>query len=182
VKIVVTAAACVVLAVIFKRAREVIMLALPLIVEAAAFITTTAIVGRPRPEVERLDDSPVSSSFPSGHVAAATCYGAVAIVIAWHTRHRWLPVLAVVLTAVVVGLVAWARWYRGMHHVSDIVAGVLLGLASVVGVWLIVRAGDRRRHDGATDFRRRGASGRAWSPADRRGPMRSGRRSGRPHR
>lgn len=116
----------------YRRWREAVMIGLPLIFEATAFIITTFIVERPRPDVERLLDSPVNSSFPSGHVAAATVYASLAFIVLWHTRKMWVRALAVVAVAIAPLLVAWARMYQGMHFLTDVIAGVVLGLVSVV--------------------------------------------------
>jgi membrane-associated phospholipid phosphatase len=137
VKIGVTALFAVVAFAVWRRWHEPVYLALTLIFEATAFIVVTTIVGRARPDVIRLEDSPVNSSFPSGHVAAATVYGAFVVIVFWHTRATWARALAVVLYAAVVGAVAWARMYQGMHFASDVVAGVLLGLWSLA-ICLIV--------------------------------------------
>lgn len=131
VKIIVTAAAVGLMLWAWRRWFEAVFVATALIFEATAFIVITFLVGRPRPDVPRLLDSPVDSSFPSGHVAAATVYGAFALVVVWHTRNRAARVAAVALTAVVAVAVGLARIYQGMHYVSDVVAGVLLGLVSL---------------------------------------------------
>ena len=139
VKIVATAIIAAVMLAVWKRWREPLMMIVPLVLEAAAFITITVLVGRSRPAVERLEDSPVDSSFPSGHAAAAACYTALAIVIAWHTRRRWLAwLVAAVLFAVPIA-VGYARMYRGMHFLSDVVAGFVLGIVSVLVSWIILR-------------------------------------------
>lgn len=131
VKITVTAVVVGVMLWRWRRWHEVLFVALSLIFEATAFITITAIVRRPRPDVERLLDSPVNSSFPSGHVAAATVYAAFAIVVFWRTRAIWARAAAVILAVVIPTAVALARMYQGMHYLSDVVAGVVLGLVSV---------------------------------------------------
>jgi membrane-associated phospholipid phosphatase len=147
-KIGLTLVAVVVLRMVFHRWRESMVLALPLVLEASVFITVTFLVKRPRPPVPRLQDSPVDSSFPSGHVAAAVVYGAVVIVV-WMHSHRWWPrVLAAVVTLLVAAAVAWARLYMGMHHLTDVLAGALLGLASVLASWWIISA-HLERHEGA---------------------------------
>ena len=52
--------------------------------ELLVFYAVTAIVHRPRPHVVRLDAAPPTSSFPSGHTAAAVAlYGCVAILVLW---------------------------------------------------------------------------------------------------
>ncbi len=116
----------------WRRWHEAVMIGLPLIFEALAFIITTYIVQRPRPDVERLLESPVDTSFPSGHVAAATVYGALVVIAFWHTRSVWARTAAISVSAVVALGVAWARAYQGMHFVSDVLAGIVLGLVSIV--------------------------------------------------
>jgi undecaprenyl-diphosphatase len=115
----------------FRRWHEAVMVGLPLVFEATAFIVITTIVGRPRPDVERLLDSPVNSSFPSGHVAAATVYAALAVVVFWHVRATWARALAVIVAVLVPLCVAWARMYQGMHFLTDVLAGMVLGATSV---------------------------------------------------
>ena len=122
------------------------MVVVPLILEALCFITITTIVGRPRPEVEKLDTSPVGSSFPSGHTGAAVAYSAIVIVIFWHTRRRWIRALAVAIAALLPLCVALARLYRGMHFLTDVIFGALLGGTSVVASYIVVRRAAERQH------------------------------------
>jgi undecaprenyl-diphosphatase len=131
-KIVVSAVLFLVVLALWRRWQEPLLIAVSLVFEASAFIVITHLVGRPRPDVPRLLDSPVTSSYPSGHVAAATVYLSLAVIVAWNTRKRWAPVIVAALIAVVVVAVAWARMYQGMHHLSDVVAGVVLGLVTLV--------------------------------------------------
>ena len=131
-KVVVTAVLAVVMLRLWKRWFEPMVLVVSLTIEAAAFIVVTTIVGRHRPDVPRLDGSPVGSSFPSGHTAAAAAYLAIAAVVFWHTGKRWARWLVAVGTGVVPVIVALARMYRGMHFLSDTIAGALLGVGSVL--------------------------------------------------
>lgn len=139
VKVVVTAIVATAMLIHWKRWLEPSMVVVPLVLEAMAFITITTIVNRPRPDVPRLDSSPVGSSFPSGHVAAAVAYSAIAVVIFWRTRNRWLRWIAVVMAALLPVLVSLARMYRGMHHFTDVVMGALLGGASVAVTAVVLR-------------------------------------------
>lgn len=114
----------------WRRWFEPLILVVSLTIEASAFIVVTWIVGRHRPDVP-LDGSPVGSSFPSGHVAAAAAYAAIAVVVFRHTRQRWARVMVVIGCVLVPVIVALARLYRGMHFLSDVIAGVALGVAAV---------------------------------------------------
>ena len=139
VKIIVTALVAGIMLAVWRSWREPLMVAIPLILEASVFITVTWIVGRPRPDVPRLEESPVDSSFPSGHTAAAAAYSAIAVVVFWRFRNIWARTAVVVLVVAIPVIVGWARVYAGMHYLTDVVAGVLLGLASVFVVWLVLR-------------------------------------------
>ena len=138
VKIVVTAVLALVMYAVWRRWVEPLLLALSLILEAATFITVTWIVGRPRPDVVRLESSPVGSSFPSGHAAAAAAYSAIAVIVFWHTRNRWARALIVALSVAVPVVVGLSRMYRGMHFLSDVLAGVVLGVVSVAVTTMIL--------------------------------------------
>jgi undecaprenyl-diphosphatase len=115
----------------WRRWYEAVYVALPLVFEASAFITTTHIVGRDRPQVERLLDSNVATSYPSGHVAAATVYAAVAVIVIRHTRSTAVRALAIALAVLLPLAVAWARVYQGMHFLTDVTAGIVLGAVSL---------------------------------------------------
>jgi undecaprenyl-diphosphatase len=144
VKVAVTAALAVGMKLVWKRWREPLMMVIPLALEASVFITVTYIVARPRPDVQRLESSPVDSSFPSGHVAAAAAYAALVVIVYWHSRRRAARAAVVVLSVAVAVIVAWARMYRGMHHLTDVVAGASLGVMSVGLTWLLVDRAIRR--------------------------------------
>jgi undecaprenyl-diphosphatase len=114
-----------------RRWRPVIFVVLVMAGEGSLFITTQAIVHRQRPDVVRLENHIPTTSYPSGHVAAAICiYAAIAILVLDRIRAwwRWLFLTFAVLLPV---LVATGRMYRGMHHPTDvlgstIIAGLLL--------------------------------------------------------
>lgn len=92
--------------------------------ETVVFMSAAAMVGRPRPTVEWLDKPAPTSSFPSGHTGATTAlHGTVANLLG----------ASAATTALRYGfppLVGYSRLYRGMHHPSDVVAGIALGLWS----------------------------------------------------
>lgn len=164
VKIGLTALFAIVAIIVWRRWHETVFLAFTLIFEASVFIIVTFFVARPRPDVPRLEDSPVDSSFPSGHVAAATVYGAFVVIVFWHTTSTWWRSFAVALFVGVVGFVAWARLYQGMHFVSDVVAGITLGLVTLA-ICLAVLG--RPRADVADDTPRRIAPDRVGTPQQR---------------
>lgn len=109
------------------------VLAVALAGELVVFLAVTAAVHRPRPDVPRLDQAPPTSSFPSGHTAAAVAlYGCLAVLLLRYAASR-LGILAAVLLWLVPVAVAASRLYRGMHYPSDVLAGALGG-----GLWLLI--------------------------------------------
>lgn len=135
----------------FRRWHDGLMLAVTVIFEASVFVLTSFIVGRERPPVEQLEEAAPSGSFPSGHAAAAVAFYVTLLVIAtWHTRRAAVRAALWVVAIGVPVIVAVARTYRGMHHISDVVAGVLLGIASIYVVRRALQAGTDAVADEAT--------------------------------
>ena len=115
---------------VFKRWRESVVVVCAVVGETLIFWLTTLLIDRQRPRLPQLDEAPPTSSFPSGHTAAAIAfYGTVALVVLWHSRRRWLRWLAVAVAVVVPLVVGGSRLYRGMHFPTDVLAGLLLGSA-----------------------------------------------------
>jgi membrane-associated phospholipid phosphatase len=88
-------------------------------------------VRRPRPEL--LD--PVADaggySFPSGHAVCATVVALTFLVVAWPVLRNGWRRTAVVAVVVVVVVTCVARLGLGVHYLTDVVAGVLLGVGWV---------------------------------------------------
>ena len=128
--------------VITRRWHPSLVIAAVLVGEVLIFLAAAAVVGRSRPPVAHLDTVlPPTSSFPSGHTAAAIClYGAIAALVLRGTSAWWRWVVLAVAIVVVVG-VAFARMYRGAHHPTDVLASVAFAVP-----WLLVTlrlVGDR---------------------------------------
>ena len=126
--IIVTALAALVLWVVLRRFREPLFLISAVSAQALVFLLTTLIVERNRPEVERLDASPPTSSFPSGHTSAAVAlYTGLALLLAAMVHRTWMKAGVWTLLIMVPVGVAVTRMYRGMHHPSDVVASFING-------------------------------------------------------
>jgi undecaprenyl-diphosphatase len=105
-------------------------------------VAAKAVVGRDRPPPPFAVIAENGFSFPSGH---ATGTAVVTLLSAWLLTRwlitSWATQVAVWATAVgVAGAVGFSRVYLGVHYVSDVLAGWLLGAAwactiMLVGAW-----------------------------------------------
>ena len=132
--IVVTVVAVVALRLWLGRWTESLILVAAIGGELLYFLILTTAVGRPRPDVPRLDEAPPTSSFPSGHTGAAVAlYVCLAVIIWTRVGQRALAVPVAVVLCVIPVAVGVSRMYRGMHYATDVVSGALGGL-----IWLLV--------------------------------------------
>jgi membrane-associated phospholipid phosphatase len=127
---VVIATALLVAALVWWRTRQWWFAVVPLValaLEAAVFLTSSLLVGRDRPDVDQLDDAPPTSSFPSGHTGAATSVYVAFALMATRIRNGVVRVTVIVVCSAMPVTVALSRVYRGMHHPSDVLAGLAVG-------------------------------------------------------
>jgi len=85
---------------------------------------------RPRPTVFEWQTHAASSSFPSGHAMSATVvYGTVAYLLARLQKHLWSRALTLTAAVVTIALICATRLYLGVHYPSDVLGGIVVGLA-----------------------------------------------------
>lgn len=91
---------------------------------------------RPRPELPEPLVHLATFSFPSGHAVASTVfYGALCALVFTRVRSPVLRVLAALVGVVMVLLVAFNRVYLGAHYLSDVIAGIAVGLVCLALFW-----------------------------------------------
>jgi membrane-associated phospholipid phosphatase len=104
---------------------------------------------RPRPAFRDPQLSLHTFSFPSGHAMVSTAvYGALAIIVLRRLRSRSARMALLGAAILLVGLIGFSRIYLGAHYVSDVLAGVTLGLAWLTLCVLAITVHERRRSEG----------------------------------
>ncbi|MFF3611637.1 diacylglycerol kinase family protein [Streptomyces sp. NPDC002580] len=120
--------------------RQAVFLAVAVSLQSLVFLAITTSVDRHRPDVDRLDASPPTSSYTSGHTGAATAlYAGLAVLVLSRARGPWRRIGGAVLLLLPL-IVGAARLYRGMHHPTDVLGGLVNGGLSllIVGRALLV--------------------------------------------
>jgi membrane-associated phospholipid phosphatase len=134
-------AATTLVAVVLRRWRVAAFILTAIAVEAATYRVATLAIDRQRPHVRRLDDLPVSDSFYSGHAAASVAvYCGIALLITSRVRSGTVRAIVWLIAIAIPLLVALARMYRGMHHPTDVAAGLLVGVGCLIVALTAARA------------------------------------------
>jgi undecaprenyl-diphosphatase len=103
---------------VLHRRRLAVALVATLLVSSGASSLLKVLVARPRPAGGLMRLS--TFSFPSGH---ATTAAAIVVVLALAVRRAWSWTLATVWVVAIAG----SRTYLGVHWLTDVGAGVVLG-------------------------------------------------------
>lgn len=103
-----------------------------------AFIVIKMIVQRARPSSEIL--SIATHSFPSGHATMATAMSlAIYLILAKRVHSLGLQLLLLISCIVWPVMIAFSRVYLDVHWLSDVIAGIGLGLFWVTFIVLMLR-------------------------------------------
>lgn len=153
-------------AIVWWRSKEWWFAVVPLIaisLQATWFVVAAWIVGRERPDVKMLDPAPPTSSYPSGHVGASSALYFSFALMATRIQNLVVRRIVIVVCVLVPFVVTYARLYRGAHHVTDVVVGMINGLVCALLAWGYLRRDGS--HAGDTDTDRTSTADRESSPA-----------------
>ena len=120
--------------ILWQRRRQTVLLWLPAIGVAAAVVLPIIkwVISQPRPTLR-------GYGFPSGHVFAATIFVLVLVYLLWSldAPRRWQRA-ARAFGIVFITLVGYSRIYVNAHWLSDVVGGLLAGIAFALVVVLAI--------------------------------------------
>jgi membrane-associated phospholipid phosphatase len=139
------AAGGILLFVAHRRVLAVLVVAAPII---TSWLTDGAkgLVGRSRPPVHARLVSVSDAAFPSGHASSSiACYATLAAVVWLISPPGWRRIAAVGGGTLLVLAIGFSRLYLGVHWLSDVVGGWLLGSTVVLTIAAASRALVTRR-------------------------------------
>lgn len=114
-----------------RRHRPVIFLAVTGVIGGLISTGVKVLVGRPRPELDEPLAQALGKSFPSGHaMASVVMYGVLLLVVLPLVTVAWRPILVAATGLMVLGI-GVSRLVLGVHFITDVVGGWVLG-----GAWL----------------------------------------------
>lgn len=99
------------------------------------------LIRRARPDVTLQAYAETGFSFPSGHATLAAAFYGFLIYLVWRmmpASRRRTAVVAVL--TVLIALIAFSRLYLGVHYLTDVIGGLLLGGLFVwIGILVVKR-------------------------------------------
>lgn len=112
---------------LLQKKWQIVGLLLSLIGSEAFTYATKLIVDRPRPEYAVYLEH--SGSFPSGHSTVAVAfYGFLIYLLPKYLKTKRERVLIISTGSLLIILIGFSRLYLGVHYLSDILIGYLIGL------------------------------------------------------
>ena len=124
---------------------------LPLVLAVPGGLALNALVKhafqRARPSFDSALPALASYSFPSGHAAgAAVWWGFLLVLLLAHRPPQRWRVCAMIVAASMVALTGLSRIYFGVHHPSDVLAGVAEAVAWLSLCFALPVAGQEQAH------------------------------------
>jgi membrane-associated phospholipid phosphatase len=116
-----------------RRRRDALVVAVAMIGAAVLSGAVKALVHRHRPVVPIPVDHASGASFPSGHALTAFTALGLLVLLTWpHLASRWRALVVGAATLIVVA-VGFSRLILGVHYLTDVLGGWVIGLLLLVG-------------------------------------------------
>lgn len=112
----------------WKKFKEILVLILATEVSYLLALFIKNIIQRPRPPFELHLIKETGFSFVSGHSTVGTCfYGLLILFTLKYIKTSWVKYLLIIFFSVIILLVGISRVWLGVHYLTDVLGGFLLG-------------------------------------------------------
>lgn len=92
-----------------------------------------SIVQRPRPDIAFRWMTETSSSYPSGHSCSVTFTYGFLIYLIWNTRlNKNVKIVLTILSGLMIPIIMFTRLVLGVHYLSDVLGGLIVGSGCVL--------------------------------------------------
>lgn len=113
---------------LYRRYAPAAGLSLALMISGVGVILAKGLIERPRPPVSFRAYTEIWYSFPSAHATLSTALYGYFIFLIWSfVPSLRMRILVTILLSVLIVSISFSRMYLGVHYMSDVVAGILLG-------------------------------------------------------
>lgn len=114
-----------------RRVQRAAAVLASVVVAAVVAEVIKVVITRPRPPaIDQLGAYESTLSYPSGHVTGTAALLISVALVGTVTSRRATRAMAVVAALAVTAVVAWTRLYLGVHWLTDVSAGLLIGAAT----------------------------------------------------
>jgi membrane-associated phospholipid phosphatase len=123
-----------------KHQKEAVVFCIALIIGAILNTSFKMMIQRQRPQMSPLviEDS---YSFPSGHAMNSSIFYGLISYFSYHFfRNKKISIMITIASAIVVLLIGFSRIYLGVHFLTDVLAGYVIGFWWFVTILLIDHA------------------------------------------
>jgi undecaprenyl-diphosphatase len=121
------------------RRRPAVAIAVTMAGAAILSAGIKTLVGRPRPVVALIVDRASGKSFPSGHALTSLVAAGLLVLLLWPASSARQRVGLLAAAVVVVAAIGFSRLVLGVHYLSDVLGGWLIGGLWLLGSWRLFR-------------------------------------------
>lgn len=116
-----------------KKEKYGVAITLNVIITTILYFTLKNIIQRPRPPVGERLVSERGFSFPSGHTTNnIALYGFFIYLVFTNVKDKKLKSILCTILGIMPILIGFSRAYLRVHYVSDVIAGICLGISCVI--------------------------------------------------
>lgn len=121
-----------------QRIAEMVGLTIALVGTAVSSSFLKDVFARPRPDLAYQAYAETGYSFPSEHTSLATALSVYVVYLVYRLSPSYaVRTIAFCLGIIVITGVGFSRLYLGVHYVSDVIAGAILG-ALLAGIGIMI--------------------------------------------